>query len=98
MDDLIKTNQETKQPIAKQEIITAWNTALMRVKTLKRTQISIIILAVITIILLIFALFAKTAPLKTVTVKTAIPEYIQTTLQITNPKAVSPSSYQAEIQ
>jgi hypothetical protein len=98
MKNLIETMQKIKQSISKQKIITAWNMALMRVKTLKRTQVSITIMAVITIFLLFFALFAKTAPVKTTTVKTTIPEYIQTTLQITNPKAVFPSSYQAEIQ
>lgn len=66
---------------------------------LKRTQIFIIALAIITVILLVLALFTNIAPPKTATApKITTPKYMQTTLKLTTPQMLSTSSYQSEVQ
>lgn len=64
----------------------------------KKTHVFIVILGAITILLLIFALFVGATLPKNSTSKTNLPAYVQTTLRLTTPKLVSPSSYQSEVQ
>jgi len=97
MDELNKTI-EPKEEIIKQKIITAWNSFVLRVKMLKRTHVFIAVLIVITLLLLATALFVNSTPPKVVMPKNALPSYAHTTLKLTTPQLIAPSTYQTTVQ